>query len=179
MRTTMLKTMLAGAVITTTLAQAPALAQDPADLNDLEIAHVAYNAGLIDIRYAHLALGISDNPAIRDFAALMIRDHSAVNDQALALVAELGIRPQDNAVSQSLLDQSEALVDDMRMLNGAAFDRRYAENELAYHQFVNGAVRDVFIPNAQTPELVALLEAALAVFEVHEGHAQAMVAAVQ
>ena len=109
----------------------------------------------------------------------MLRDHTAVNDQALALVGELGITPQDNAVSQSLLDQSEALVDEMRQLDGAAFDRRYAENELAYHQFVNGAVGEIFIPNAQTPELRALLESALTVFEVHEGHAEGMVAAVQ
>ena len=27
--------------------------------NDLEIAHIAYNASAIDIRYAHLALALS------------------------------------------------------------------------------------------------------------------------
>ena len=40
-----------------------AQADSPADLNDLEIAHVAYTADNIDIRYAHLALAISNNPA--------------------------------------------------------------------------------------------------------------------
>ncbi len=170
---------LAGALMTTVATLSPAAAQDPGDLNDLEIAHVAYNAGLIDIRYAHLALALSDDPAVREFAELMLRDHTAVNEQALALVAELGVTPQDNAVSQSLLDQSQALIDEMRVLDGAAFDRRYAENELAYHQFVNGAVRDIFIPNAETPELRALLQSALAVFEVHEGHAEGMVEAVR
>ncbi len=33
-----------------------AQAASPADLDDLEIAHVAYTADLIDIRYAHLAM---------------------------------------------------------------------------------------------------------------------------
>lgn len=42
-------------------------AQSPADLNDLEIAHVAYTADSIDIRYAHLALAISKNPEVRAF----------------------------------------------------------------------------------------------------------------
>ena len=54
-------------------------AQSPADLNDLEIAHVAYTADNIDIRYAHLALAISSNPKVRAFAETMIRDHTAVN----------------------------------------------------------------------------------------------------
>jgi len=58
-------------------------ADSPADLNDLEFAHVAYIADIIDIQYAHLALGISQNPAVREFAQTMIRDHEAVNDQAL------------------------------------------------------------------------------------------------
>src|SRR5918996_2531885 len=69
-------------------------AQSPTDLNDLEIAHVAYTADTIDIRYAHLALAISDNPQVRTFAETMIRDHTAVNDKALALVKKLNVQPQ-------------------------------------------------------------------------------------
>ncbi len=37
-------------------------------MNDLEIAHTAYTAGNLDIRYAHLALAISENAKIREFA---------------------------------------------------------------------------------------------------------------
>ena len=48
-----------------------------------------YVADNIDIRYAHLALAISKNPAIREFAQTMIRDHNAVNEQALALLKKL------------------------------------------------------------------------------------------
>ena len=51
-------------------------------LNDLQIAHIAYTAGAIDIRYAHLALALSDNPEVRKFAELMVRDHTAVNNKA-------------------------------------------------------------------------------------------------
>ena len=46
----------------------PAFSSSPAELNDLEIAHTAYTADNIDIRYAHLALAISTNPAVREFA---------------------------------------------------------------------------------------------------------------
>ena len=110
-----------------------AVAQEPADLNDLEITHIAYTADNIDICYAHLALAISNNPDIHQFANTMIRDHTAVNTQALALLQKLEAQPQDNFLSQSLTEGSHALVDEMSQLRGADFDRRYAENELAYH----------------------------------------------
>jgi putative membrane protein len=157
----------------------PASAQDASKLNDVEIAHVVVNADEIDIRYAHLALAITKNANVREFAQTMIRDHTAVTEQAVALAKKLNITPKDNAVSQDLLKKSEALVAEMRKLDGAAFDRRYAENELAYHKFVNGAVEKTFIPNTQNAELKALLQAGLKIFQAHEGHAEMMVRAVK
>ena len=121
-----------------------ALAEKPAELTDAEIAHVAYIADLIDIRYAHLALGISQNPAVREFAETMIRDHEAVNEAALDLVGKLGVAPQDNFLSRQLNAQADQLVDELRQLTGAAFDRRYAENELGYHRAVNSLVEGTF-----------------------------------
>ena len=100
-----------------------ALGKSPADLNDLEIAHVAYTADSIDIRYAHLALAISTNPAIHQFAKTMIRDHTAVNEQALALLKKLNVAPQDNFLSQQLNTGADQLVNEMRQLSGDAFDR--------------------------------------------------------
>ena len=152
-----------------------AQAQSPSDLNDLEIAHVAYTADNIDIRYAHLALAISDNPQVREFAKTMIRDHEAVNAQALALLEKLGAQPQDNYLSQQLATNSVELFDEMSKLRGAEFDRRYAENELAYHRAVNDLVENAFIPNIENAEVKELFEAGLKIFKVHQGHAKAMV----
>lgn len=157
------------------LAAAPASAQDAAVLNDLEIAHVAYVADNIDIRYAHLALAISTNPAIHEFARTMIRDHTAVNEQALALLDKLGAEAQDNFLSQTLLENADKLVDEMAGLRGAEFDRRYAENELAYHMAVNDLVENTFIPNIDNGEVKALFEAGLEIFKAHQGHAEMMV----
>ena len=154
-------------------------AESPADLNDVEIAHVAYTADSIDIRYAHLALAISKNPAVHEFAQTMIRDHSAVNDKALALLLKLNVSPQDNFLSRQLNGQSDQLVEEMIRLRGAAFDRRYAENELGYHQAVNGLVEGSFIPNIENPEVKALFEEAIVIFKAHEKHAEKMVAALE
>ena len=92
----MFKKTLLASVAALSLLQGMARAESPAELNDLEIAHVAYTADIIDIRYAYLALALSDSPAIKEFAKTMIRDHTAVNDQALALLAKLNVNPQDS-----------------------------------------------------------------------------------
>ncbi|OED41349.1 hypothetical protein AB833_09770 [Chromatiales bacterium (ex Bugula neritina AB1)] len=157
---------------------APQTAQSPDDLNDLELAHVAYTADNIDIQYAHLALGISENPAVREFAQTMIRDHEAVNAQALALLDKLGAQPQDNFLSRQLTEGSVKIVDELAQLRGEAFDKRYAENELAYHKAVNGLMENSFIPNIENAEVKSLFEAGLEIFKVHEGHAEMMVSAL-
>ena len=160
---------------TVALTHTTASAKSPAELNDLEIAHVAYVADNIDIRYAHLALAISENPEVHKFANTMIRDHTAVNEQALALLKKLKAQPQDNFLSQTLQKNAAKLVDEMSKLRGEAFDKRYAENELAYHKAVNELVEKTFIPNIDNAEVKALFEAGLKIFKVHEGHASMMV----
>jgi len=161
-----------------TLGQGVVLAQSPSDLNDLEIAHVAYSADNIDIRYAHLALAISNNPAVREFAQTMIRDHEAVNTQALALLAKLKAQPQDNFLSKSLIRDSQKLIDEMSQLRGAEFDRRYAENELAYHKAVNDLVGNAFIPNIENADVKKLFKAGFEIFKAHQAQAEKMVKAV-
>lgn len=146
-----------------------------ADLNDLEMAHVAVTASNIDIAYAHLALAFSQNPDVRRFAETMIRDHSAVNGQVAELARKLNVTAQDNAMSRSLRADAERIKTELSQLRGVEFDRYYAGNELAYHRTVNGLVEDAFIPNVETPEVKAAFQGALAIFRGHERHAVAMV----
>ncbi|AXS42423.1 DUF4142 domain-containing protein [Breoghania sp. L-A4] len=167
------------ALLGAVLVQGPAEAESPADLNDLQIAHVAYVADTIDIRYAHLALALSQTPEIRDFAQTMIRDHSAVNEQALALLKKLNAEPQDNFLSQSLAQGADEKIDELSRLRGPAFDAAYAENELAYHQAVNDLVENAFIPNIENAEVKTLFEAGLKIFQAHQQHASAMVEQVK
>ncbi|WP_333781705.1 DUF4142 domain-containing protein [Hoeflea prorocentri] len=142
------------------------------------MAHVAYTADNLDIRYAHLALAKSKNPEIHKFAKTMIRDHEAVNEQALALLEKLGVQAQDNFLSQKLNQDGDAIIERFSTLSGAEFDRAYAENELAYHKAVNALVGDVFIPNIENAEVKALFEEGLKIFKAHEAHAEMMVEAL-
>ena len=168
--------MLLAAVAALTAVAAGCAAADEMAMNDLEIAHSAYTAGTLDIRYAHLALALSENETVRDFAATMIRDHSAVNDEAVALITELNVTPQDNDLSRALVKGAAEKRAELVALQGKAFDCAYAENELGYHQVVNQTVESSFLPQTTVPELKSLLSDALVTFKVHEGHAERMVA---
>jgi len=144
---------------------------------DPQIAHIAYTAGVIDIDTAKLALSKSKNKVVVGFAQSMVNDHQAVNDQALALVKKLGVTPEDNATSQSLVKDADKKRAELAKLDGNAFDRAYVENEIAYHKHVNGALKNLLIPSAQNAELKSFLQTGLKLFQGHEQHAEHVAAA--
>ncbi len=141
-------------------------------LNDAQIAHIAYTAGNIDINAAKLALAKSHDMTVRGFADEMMRDHTAVNDKALALVKKLGVTPEDNPVSKSLTEGADKKKAELDKLSGPAFDKAYIDNEVAYHKTVNGALSKTLIPDAKNAELKQLLESGLKLFEEHQHHAE-------
>ena len=140
--------------------------------NDAQIAHIAYTAGQIDIQAAELALQKSKNKEVRDFAENMVRDHKAVNEQALALLKKLNVTPEDNDTSKALVKQADAKESELKKLSGAAFDTAYADNEVAYHKTVNNALETVLIPDTSNKELRDLLTTGLKIFQGHEQHAE-------
>lgn len=139
---------------------------------DPQIAHIAYTAGEIDIKAAEVAQKQSTNKAVRTFADDMVRDHKAVNAQAMALVKKLNVIPEDNPTSRALSQQAEAKLKELSGLKGAAFDRAYAQNEVAYHRQVNEALKNTLIPAASNAELKTLLTTGLRIFEGHQQHAE-------
>jgi putative membrane protein len=140
--------------------------------NDAQIAHIAYTAGLADIANAQQAMKKSKNKDVRAFAQNMLDDHKAVNDKALALVKKLKVTPQDNPTSKAIAKGQADERTRLAKLNGKAFDKAYAENEVAYHKTVNGALQTTLIPSASNAELKSLLETGLKIFQGHEQHAE-------
>ncbi|HEY8193554.1 MAG TPA: DUF4142 domain-containing protein [Hyphomicrobium sp.] len=148
----------------------PAFAADKP--TDPQIAHIAYTAGDIDIKAAKLALQKSQNKDVRAFADDMVRDHQAVNDKALALVKKLNVTPEDNATSKGLTEQAEKKSAELNKLSGAAFDKAYVDNEVAFHKTVDGALETTLIPSASNGELKGLLKTGLKIFKGHLAHAE-------
>lgn len=147
-------------------------AQPAAKLTDPQIAHIAYTAGVLDVEAAKQALAKSKTPAVVDFAKEMVRDHEAVNAKALALVKKLNVTPQDNDTSRALTKAADDKRAQYDKLSGAAFDKAYVDNEVAFHKTVDGALANQLIPSATNGELKDLLQTGLKIFQGHEQHAE-------
>ncbi len=161
------------------LASGAAFAQSTGKPTDPQVAHIAYTADEIDIKAGQLAMSKSKNTQVTAFAQDMMRDHKAVNEQALALLAKLKVEPQDNETSRTLVKQAEAERQRLSALNGAAFDKAYIQNEVAYHRQVNDTLRTTLIPSASNAELKALLSTGLQLFEGHQQHAEQLAQALK
>ena len=162
---------LSAAVAALSLLSSGALAQ-AAKPSDPQIAHIAYTAGVIDVAAAKQAVAKSTNKDVKAFAEDMIRDHEAVNKQALDLVKKLKVTPEDNDTSKTLSKNAAAKLDELGKLSGAAFDKAYVTNEVAYHKAVDGALETTLIPSASNAELKSLLQTGLKIFQGHEQHAE-------
>ena len=90
----------------------------------------------------------ASNKDVKAFAEDMVRDHEAVNKQALDLVKKLKVTPEDNDTSKALSKQAADKLAELGKLKGADYDKAYVANEVAYHKAVNGALETQLIPSA-------------------------------
>ena len=169
---------LNAAIAAVCLLSSAAIAQG-AKPTDPQIAHIAYTAGVIDITAAKQALAKTANKDVKAFAQGMVRDHEAVNKQALDLVKKLNVKPDDNDTSRSLSKNAADKLAELGELKGAEFDKAYVANEVAYHKAVDTALETQLIPSANNAELKSLLQTGLKIFQGHEQHAQHVAAALK
>jgi putative membrane protein len=162
---------LSAAIAAVSLLGGAALAQG-AKPTDPQIAHIAYTAGVIDIAAAKQAISKASNKDVKAFAQDMVRDHEAVNKQALDLVKKLKVTPEDNDTSKALSKQAADKLAELAKLKGAAYDKAYVANEVAYHKSVNSALETQLIPSASNAELKGLLQTGLKIFQGHQQHAE-------
>jgi putative membrane protein len=155
---------------------APGFAQAP---NDAQIASIVVTANQVDIDAGKLAEARAAKADVKQFARLMVTDHSGVNKQASDLVTRLHVTPQDNDTSKSLQDGGDKNLANLKTLKGAAFDKTYVDHEVAYHQAVLDAIDKTLIPNASNADLKALLVKVRPAIAAHLEHAQHLQASLQ
>lgn len=162
-------------ILTTALASFTAVqAETPAPPNDAQIAQIVLIANTVDVNNGKLAVKKTKNPEVKAFAETMIRDHSAVNEQAIALAKKLGVTPEKSETSKSLKAGGEKTLVTLKGLDGVAFDVAYVDNEVGYHEAVIGVIDETLIPNTKNAELKALLESSRPAFVAHLEHAKTL-----
>jgi len=136
-------------------------------INDAQIAHIVVTANQVDIDAGQIADSRAIDSEVKAFGRMMVMDHSAVDKQARELAAKLKLTPQENPTSQSLKMGGETNVANLKTLSGAAFDKAYIAHEIEYHQAVIETLNKMLVPNAQNPELKALIVKVTPAFVAH------------
>jgi putative membrane protein len=139
---------------------------------DPQIAMIAVTADKVDIDTAKLAASKTSNPKVKDFANLMIRDHTSVNKKATDLAKKLNVTPEESDTSRSLKSNGDKTLEKLRGMSGVAFDKAYVDNEVSYHEAVAKVLDDTLIPNTKNAQLKSLLESARPIFASHLNHAK-------
>jgi putative membrane protein len=141
-------------------------------VTDANIAAIVLAANNADILYGSLAAAKSPREEVRKFAQITVRDHSSVNEAALALAGKLNLEPEQNTLSLDLRDNAEEKRGMLRELSGTEFDIAYLENEISYHTTLLETIDSVLLPSAMNEELRSLISAVRPAVASHLEHAR-------
>jgi putative membrane protein len=163
----------------TTIAAALVLAALPAAVlhaqaegpDDPTIVAIFDAANTADMETGALAEKQGSSREVRDFGAMLVRDHNAVRQQGRDLAKKLGVTPTPPKDDQSAKDHA-AVMERLRSLQGAEFDRAFLQHEQAFHKAVIDAIQSTLLPAIDNAELKALVVKVAPAFEAHRKMAQ-------
>jgi putative membrane protein len=100
-----------------------------ADSPDASFYKNAAEGGISEVADGNLATSKGNSQAVKDFGAMMVKDHSAANDKLKALAATKGVDlPTSASVSQMA---TKAKLD---VLSGDTFDKSYIKSQVKAHR---------------------------------------------
>lgn len=120
---------------------------------EAELAGVvlAVNEGAVE--HGDLGRMKATNPAVRQFAERLVSEHTAAGQEATAAFDRLAIEPAKGSASDRIEESSDELLDTLRALMGADFDRAFIDTEISRDTQVLQALDQ----NPVRPELAELV----------------------
>lgn len=135
-------------------------------LDDPTIVAIFDAANTADIETGKLAAERGHDPKVREFGAMLARDHHAVRQQGRDLAGKLGVTPTPPADDAGAKAHAKALKE-LRAAKGAAFDRAFLRYEATFHRDVIQAINSTLLPAVQNDELKALVLKVAPAFRAH------------
>ena len=162
-----------GAVVFTLRAGSAAPVPTTRALDDATIVAIFDAANTSDIETGELGAKMGSTKAVRDFGAMLARDHKQVRQQGRDLAKKLGVAPTPPKDDESA-KQHSAVMKKLMTLKGAEFDMAFLQNEVGYHEAVIGAVTNTLLPAIQNAELKNLVVTVAPAFAAHRDAAKNM-----
>ena len=147
-------------------AQSPSLRSARATPDDPTVVAIFDAANTADIETGALAAARAQNPAVREFGAMLVRDHQQVRQMGRDLAKKLGVTPtapKDDASAKA----HAAAIESLRSKSGGQFDRAFLQHEAAFHKSVIDAVNTTLLPAIRNEELRALVVKVAPAFQAH------------
>ena len=167
-----LRSLVASAfVVVAAASPARSLAAQSAKLDDPTIIAIFDAANTWDMETGAIAEKKGTTKEVRDFGAMLVRDHRTVRQQGRDLAKKLGVHPTPPKDFGMAKDHAAAM-QTLKAANGKAFDRAFLEHEVAYHKAVIEAVTTTLLPALQNAEARALVTKVAPAFKAHQDAAQ-------
>src|SRR5215218_8815110 len=165
-------TFVAAALVAlTALIPRQAAVAQAARLDDPTIIAIFDAANTWDMETGALAAKKGTTKEVRDFGAMLARDHQAVRQQGRDLVKKLGVHPTPPKDFAMAKDHAAAMKS-LQSRTGKAFDRSFLEHEVAFHKAVIDAVNTSLLPALKNEEARALVTKITPAFQAHMVAAQ-------
>lgn len=148
-------TAMAGSDANGAFAEAPPNAQ--------EFARITAISDMYELAAARLAAKRAESTPIREFAQMMITDHTRSSQALKDAVAASG---QTLSMPTKLDNEHQAQVDILNSLNGADFDREYISQQTAAHRKALSLLK-AYAGSGETAELRQFAQSAIPTIQKH------------
>jgi putative membrane protein len=89
----------------------------------------AADGGMTEVQLGQMAQGKATDAKVKDFAAMMVHDHSATNDKVKMLAGQRNVTLPD-----SISADNKKKADDLSKKTGKAFDKAYMDEMVKAHE---------------------------------------------
>jgi len=150
------------------LCSVPALAQKKAKaahgpaMSDQQFVDLAAQTDMVEANLGQLAQDASSSQKVKDYAQMLVTDHTNDFSQLHVAAAQAGLSVPD-AIDTA---HDKSMIDPFQKLKGAAFDHRYVREMIIGHTEAI-AVYKKEAEDAQNPAIRSYAEQALPVLEKH------------
>lgn len=147
--------------------------QNQPSLDDPTIVAIFDAANTADIETGNLARTKGQSSEVREFGAMLARDHTQVRQLGRDLAAKLGVKPTPPRDGKAATDHA-ATMKRLSGLSPAEFDHAFLQYEVTFHKNVIDAVSTTLLPAIQNEELKVLVTKVAPAFQAHMMAAEAL-----
>jgi putative membrane protein len=130
---------------------------------------MAASSDMFEIESSRLALQRSRHPAVRQFAQMMIADHSRTSSEMMAIARELNLPPPPT----QMMPHHMEMLDRLRMAGPGEFDSAYKREQVMAHEEALTLHRN-YAEGGDAEPFRALASRAVPIIQAHWDHARSL-----